>query len=162
VTIVRRCGAVKKKLVIALILLTSFVSALSFFAKDHVQEVQTKETTVHPKPSKKDSMILYKGENDFWKAEFSVTKNSLNQLTLKHKKENWSIPDTLSFVLSTAYDKNGKQKKIGSYSLTFNEFPETLSLTFDHEKLLQPDEKKLLLKITGEGHYQFFNLYLEE
>jgi hypothetical protein len=152
----------KKKFFIAVILFFGFVSALSFFSNEDVQTV-TEETTVKPKPSKNlEGITLFKGENDFWEAEFSVSEESTNQLKLKHKQDGNELPNELSFTLSTAYNPKNKSIKIGEYTLSFNTFPESFALNFAGENIIQPPKKKLLLKITGEGHYQFFNLYIEE
>jgi hypothetical protein len=154
----------KRKLVIALILICSFAAALSFISNknDSDQETTSQETSVESKSSKKDGSIVYKGENDFWEATFIVHSNSTNQLTLKHTNTENKLPSSLTFTLSTAYNQNEKTKKLGTYTLSFDEFPDKFGFSFDKKKLLQSDEKKLLLKITGEDHYQFFNLYVEE
>ncbi|WNB91142.1 hypothetical protein [Bacillus sp. NEB1478] len=149
---------IKRRLLLAAILLISFTTALSFFSRDSDQI----ETMVQPKNQKVKDVTVFNGENDFWEADFSVAKNAVNQLSLKHKTADGNLPSSLTFTLSTAYDKDGKQKMIGTYTFTFNDFPDKLSLSFDREKLLQPGEKKLLLKITGKDHYQFFNLYLDQ
>jgi hypothetical protein len=149
----------KKKFMIATFLLIGFVFALSFFSKDESQPVITEEK-VKSKPSTNEGKIIFKGENDFWDAEFFVEKNSVNQLKIRHKQEGTDLPTKLTFTLMTAYDQNLKQRDISAYTLSLERFPQNLLLSFEAENIIQPREKNLLLKITGEGHYQFFNLYI--
>lgn len=149
----------KKKFFIAVFLLIGFISVLSIFSKDQQQPAMT-EKEVKSKPSREDGISIYKGENDFWKAEFTVTKEKAFQLKLKHKEET-ELPKKLSFTLMTAYDQNSTQQTIGEYTLSFSTFPQNFSVNFDGEKIKFSENKNLVLKITGEGHYQFFNLYGE-
>jgi hypothetical protein len=150
----------KKKLILAVLLLAGFAALLSIFSKESVQTV--KETTIKSRPIANNDTITYSGENDFWKARFSVSKKSKNQLNLSHKKTDGNLPQLLTFTLSTAYDKAKKETQIGVFHLSFRTFPETFSLAFDEDRVLSTDSKKLVLKITGKDHYQFFYLYLED
>lgn len=147
----------KKKLLIAAFLLFGFALA-STFLKGQDSHVKKAETTVKTQRSINNGTVLFKGENDYWEAEFSITKNMVNQLKLKHKSTKNELPQKLSFTLSTAFDK--KQDQIGAFTVSFEEFPSELSLHFKENKLLKPLGKNLVLKINGDGHYQFFNMYV--
>jgi hypothetical protein len=149
----------KRKLFVAAILLIGFAFALPL-SKAHETSVKTNETTIHSKPSKPSGTVVFKGENDYWDAEFSITKDSVNRLNLKHKHAASKLPQQLTFTLTTDYNKDEKQTQLGSLTLSFDTFPNDISLTFKENKVLKPIGKNLVLKITGEGHYQFFNLYV--
>jgi hypothetical protein len=149
----------KKKLLIAAVLLFGFAFA-STFLKGQDSQIKKAETTVKPQHSLKDGTVKFKGENDYWEAEFFITKNMINQLKLKHKSTKNELPEQLSFTLSTAFDKDKKQHQIGAFTVSFEEFPSELSLHFKENKLLKPLGKNLVLKINGDGHYQFFNMYV--
>jgi hypothetical protein len=148
----------KKKLLIAAVLLFGFAFA-STFLKGQDSQIKKTETTVKPQHSLKDGTVKFKGENDYWEAEFFITKNMINQLKLKHKSTKNELPEQLSFTLSTAFDKDKKQHQIGAFTVSFEEFPSELSLHFKENKLLKPLGENLVLKINGDGHYQFFNMY---
>lgn len=151
----------KKKLLIAAFLLFGFAFA-STFLKGQDSQGKKAETTIKKQRSIKDGTVLFKGENDYWEAEFLITKNMVNQLKLKHKSTKNRLPEQLSFTLSTAFSKDKKQLQIGAFTVSFIEFPSELSLNFKENKLLKPIGENLVLKINGEGHYQFFNLYVVE
>lgn len=151
----------KKKLLIAAVLLFGFAFA-STFLRGQDSQVKKAETTVKTQRSIKDGTVLFKGENDYWQAEFTITKNMVNQLKLKHKLSKIELPQELSFTLSTAFTKDKKQTLIGSFTVSFDAFPDELSLHFKENKLLKPIGENLVLKINGDGHYQFFNLYAVE
>lgn len=150
----------KKKFFLAIILFVGFVFALSIFSKDSAQTL--KETSLKSRPTAKSDRVVYSGENDFWKASFSVSKKSKNQLELTHVEGDRPLPQELTFTLNTSYDRSRKHTQIGTYKLTFPAFPKHLILSFDQESKLSTENKKLVLKITGTDHYQFFNLYKEE
>ncbi|RZT23839.1 hypothetical protein [Fictibacillus sp. BK138] len=147
----------KKKLLIAAFLLFGFAFA-STFVKGQDSQIKKAETTDTPR-SIKDGTVLFKGENDYWEAEFLITKNMVNQLKLKRISTKNQLPQQLSFTLSTAFDQDRKQQQIGAFTVSFDEFPSELSLEFKENKLLQPLGDNLVLKINGDGHYQFFNMY---
>jgi hypothetical protein len=157
----REAPNVKKKLLIAAVLLIGFVSALTF-SRVHYPQMKTEGTTVNSKPSKKDGTVVFKGENDYWNAEYLITKYSVSQLKLKHKSATNKLPQQLTFTLSTAFNKDKKQTQIGAATLSFETFPNEVSFAFKEDKILKPFGKNLVLKINGEGHYQFFNLYVVE
>jgi hypothetical protein len=144
----------KKKLILAAVLLIGFVSVLTIFFKDSAPTSSTKG------PTSKNDAIIYSGENDYWRARFSVDKT--NSLKLTHIDDKNNLPKELTFTLSTAYGQEKKQTEIGEYTLSMNQFPNQISLTFDGEVHRLKENKKLVLKITGKDHYQFFNLYKEE
>jgi hypothetical protein len=144
----------KKKLILAAVLLIGFVSVLTIFFKDSAPTSSTKGPT-----SKNDSLV-YSGENDYWQAEFSVDQT--NQLKLTHIEGKNILPEKLTFTLSTDYDQEKKQTAIGEYIFSMNPFPNQTTVTFDGELNRLKENKKLVLKITGKDHYQFFNLYKEE
>ena len=148
----------KRKIVLAFILFIGFVSVLSIFSKETVPT--SNETSIKARPKSKSDTIVYSGENDFWKAAFSM-KKSQNQLMLTHITSDKKLPQELTFTLSTAYDQSKKQTEIGTYNLSFKNFPNQLSVTFDGKSGILEGNKKLVLKITGKDHYQFFNLYKE-
>lgn len=150
----------KKKLVLAVLLLAGFAALLSVFSKDSVQTV--KETSIKSRPIEKNNTITYSGENDFWKASFSVGRNSKKQLHLSHLQKDRELPQELAFFLSTAYGRSKKETQIGAFKLSSQTFPETFSLTFEEDSVIPTESKKLILKITGKDHYQFFYLYLED
>jgi hypothetical protein len=149
----------KKKLLIAAVLLFGFAFA-STFLRGQDSQVKKAEPTVKTQHSIKDGTVLFKGENDYWEAEFTITKNMENQLKLNHISSKSKLPQELSFTLSTAFSQDQKQTFIGSFTVSFDAFPDELSLQFKEKKLLQPVGENLVLKITGDGHYQFFNLYV--
>ncbi|MFD1356709.1 hypothetical protein ACFQ4X_02265 [Fictibacillus halophilus] len=151
----------KKKLLIAAVLLFGF-AFVSTFLRGQDSQVKKAETTVKTQHSIKDGTVLFKGENDYWEAEFTITKNMVNQLKLKHKHSKTKLPQELSFTLSTAFSQDKKQILIGSFTVSFDAFPNELSLHFKENKLLKPIGENLVLKINGDGHYQFFNLYVVE
>ncbi|MCM3719007.1 hypothetical protein [Fictibacillus phosphorivorans] len=149
----------KKKLLIAVFLLFGFAFASTFFNGQDSQ-VKKAETTISTEPSKNDGTVFYKGENDFWEAEFFITKNMVNQLRVEPKSTNNELPKQLTFTLSTAFSQDKKQHQLGKFTVSFDDFPSELSLHFKENKILKPLEENLVLKITGEGHYQFFNMYV--
>lgn len=148
----------KKKLLIAAFLLFGFVIA-SMFLKGQDSQIKKAETTMKTQRSINNGTVLFKGENDYWEAEFSITKNMVNQLKLKHKSTKNELPEQLSFTLSTAFNQDKKQHQIGAFTVSFEEFPSEFSLHFKENKLLKPLGENLILKIDGDGHYQFFNMY---
>ncbi|MFE1245337.1 hypothetical protein ACFW35_14505 [Fictibacillus sp. NPDC058756] len=149
----------KKKLLIAVILLFGFALA-STFLKGQDSQIKKAETTIKTQRSINDGTVLFKGENDYWEAEFLITKNMMNQLKLKRKSTKNQLPQQLSFTLSTAFNKDKKQHQLGSFTVSFDEFPSELSLQFKENKLLKPLGENLVLKINGDGNYQFFNMYV--
>jgi hypothetical protein len=144
----------KKKLILAAVLLIGFVSVLTIFFKDSAPTSSTKGST-----SKHDSRV-YSGENDYWQASFSIDKT--NQLKLTHIEGKNILPEKLTFTISTAYGQEKRQKEIGEYTFAMNQFPNQITVTFDGNINRLKENKKLVLKITGKDHYQFFNLYKEE
>ncbi|MBD7963606.1 hypothetical protein [Fictibacillus norfolkensis] len=144
----------KKKLILAAVLLIGFVSVLTIFFKDSAPTSSTKG------PTSQNDRIVFSGENDYWQAAFSVDKT--NQLKLTHNEDKNRLPKELMFTLSTAYDQEKKQTEIGAYTFSINQFPNQITVTFDGEIKNLKENKKLVLKITGKDHYQFFNLYKEE
>lgn len=103
----------KKKLLIAAFLLFGFALA-STFLKGQDSQIKKAETTLKTQRSISNGTVLFKGENDYWEAEFSITKNMVNQLKLKYKSTKNELPEQLSFTLSTAFNKDKKQHQIGS------------------------------------------------
>ncbi|MDM5317409.1 hypothetical protein QUF49_15470 [Fictibacillus sp. b24] len=144
----------KKKIFLAFILFIGFVSVLSIFSKETVP------TSNEIPINEKSDTIVYSGENDFWKAAFSM-KKSQNQLMLTHIASDNKLPQELTFTLSTAYEQSKKKVEIGTYKLSFKSFPNQFSVTFDGKSGIRTENQKLVLKITGKDHYQFFNLYKE-
>ncbi|MET3729451.1 hypothetical protein ABID52_003032 [Fictibacillus halophilus] len=144
----------KKKLILAAVLLIGFISVLTIFFKDSAPTLSNKGPT-----SKNDSLV-YSGENDYWQAAFSIDRT--NQLKLTHIEESNILPKELTFTLSTGYGQEKKQTEIGEYTFSINQFPNQITVTFDGEINSLQENKKLVLKITGKDHYQFFNLYKEE
>ncbi len=142
----------KKKLILAAVLLIGFVSVLTLFFKDSAPTLSTKQLT--------HDDINYSGENDYWRAAFSVDKT--NSLKLTHIDDKNNLPKKLTFTLSTAYGQEKRQTEIGEYTFAMNQFPNQITVTFDGEINRLKENKKLVLKITGKDHYQFFNLYKEE
>ncbi|MGA4721031.1 hypothetical protein [Fictibacillus nanhaiensis] len=142
----------KKKLILAAVLLIGFVSVLTIFFKDSAPTLSTKQST--------HDVINYSGENDYWQAAFSVDKT--NQLKLTHIEGKHILPEKLTFTLSTDYGQEKKQTAIGEYTFSMNPFPNQITVIFDGEINRLKENKKLVLKITGKDHYQFFNLYKEE
>ncbi|MFG6494936.1 hypothetical protein P8610_06220 [Fictibacillus sp. UD] len=149
----------KKKLILAVILFVGFVSGLSIFSKETVPT--SNETSIKARPTSKSDTIVYSGENDFWKAAFSM-KKSQNQLMLTHIANDNKLPQELTFTLSTAYEQSKKKVEIGTYKLSFKSFPNQFSVTFDGKSGIPSENQKLVLKITGIDHYQFFNLFKEK
>lgn len=144
----------KKKLILAAVLLIGFVSVLTIFFKDSAPTSSLKG------PTSKNAAIVFSGENDYWQASFAVDKT--NQLKLTHIEGKNILPEKLTFTLSTAYGQEKKQTEIGAYTFTMNQFPNQITVTFDGNINSLKENKKLVLKITGKDHYQFFNLYKEE
>lgn len=144
----------KKKLILAAVLLIGFISVLTIFFKDSAPTSSTKG------PTSKNDGIIYSGENDYWQALFSNDKT--NQLKLTHIEGKNILPKEITFTLSTAYGQEKKQTEIGAYTFSMNQFPNQITVTFDGEIKSLKDNRKLVLKITGKDHYQFFNLYKEE
>ncbi|MED1865238.1 hypothetical protein P4V41_17360 [Fictibacillus nanhaiensis] len=144
----------KKKLILAAVLLIGFISVLTIFFKDSAPTSSTKGRTF------KNNAIVFSGENDFWQATFSIDKT--NSLKLTHIEDKNKLPKELTFTLSTAFGQEKKQTEISEYTFSMNQFPNQIAVTFDGEVKSLKENKKLVLKITGKDHYQFFTLYKEE